>query len=197
MVWIKKQIPPAVQNNIIPLKLKSGKLVYVTGPSGEGKSTLLSAIAIQARKAGLRIINADNILDPRLERKLLIDAIGDNCQTSLELLSQAGLGEIPLMLRRVNQLSTGQRMRMMLAKLMASNIDNKPIVIFFDEYASVLDRLTAKVVSRQLRKWVTRIGVCMIVATAHDDLLDMLKPDTLIHVNEGSYQIIEGEYHAT
>ena len=44
-----------------------------------------------------------------------------------------------------------------------------------------LDRLTACVAARNVRRWVDRCPrVCFIAATTHDDLIDALQPDVLI-----------------
>jgi hypothetical protein len=72
----------------------------------------------------------------------------------------------------------------------------RPVVVLIDEFGSRLDRVTAAVLARNLRRWVYRQngnplspspsssrrgrgsgGVCVVVATAHDDLVEPLAAD--------------------
>ncbi|MEL7239943.1 MAG: hypothetical protein AAGK78_13890 [Planctomycetota bacterium] len=59
----------------------------------------------------------------------------------------------------------------------------KGVLLVADEFAAVLDRTTAKLVARALRRTVDRLSrvgvpVAAVVATSHDDLVDALCPDT-------------------
>ena len=58
-------------------------------------------------------------------------------------------------------------------------------MVLADEFGATLDRLTAQVIARNIRKWVTRSRVCFVAATTHDDLLEALAPDTLIVQHPG------------
>ena len=57
----------------------------------------------------------------------------------------------------------------------------QPVAIFIDEFAATLDRITAHTLAANIRRWSDRTGVTFIIATTHDDLLDALQPDVLIH----------------
>ena len=60
-------------------------------------------------------------------------------------------------------------------------------LILADEFGATLDRLTAAVIARNIRKWTRRNRhICFIAATTHDDLLESLDPDVLIEKHLGS-----------
>ena len=57
-----------------------------------------------------------------------------------------------------------------------------------DEFANSLDRVTAKIVSRNLRRALTGSRIAAILATAHEDLEPALAPDSTIHCDFGTWQ---------
>jgi ABC-type ATPase with predicted acetyltransferase domain len=55
-----------------------------------------------------------------------------------------------------------------------------------DEFAAVLDRVSAAIVARALRRAIDATpGLSAVVATSHDDLGLALRPDTLIRCDFG------------
>ena len=71
--------------------------------------------------------------------------------------------------------------------------ETAPAVIVCDEFAAVLDRVTACVVSRALRRSIDHLpNLCAIVATSHDDLIDALSPDTIVRCDFGRVTIESG-----
>jgi len=183
-------IPPT------PLTLRPHQLIFITGPSGSGKSTLLRLIAAQTpprlhppRPRTKRSDASDHSSLP------LIDTFPDlTLDQTLRLLSLVGLGDAFVLLRAVHELSDGQRARYRLARTIAATeahlaaradqthpADDPRAIVLADEFGATLDRVTAKAVARQVRKWVDRTPVCCVAATTHDDLLDALSPDVLIH----------------
>lgn len=192
-------IPP------IDLALEPGKVVFVTGVSGGGKSTLLRLIAEallqdmdQAQAPG--VVRLDRL--PALPDAALVDALARpeagraddtpdmpdtpdaDLQTVCRWLSLAGLNDAAVMLRRPIALSEGQRHRLRLAQAMGVAERQRAAwsVLLADEYCSCLDRTTAYALAHSTRRWITRSNVCLIAATAHDDLLEPLAPDTLVQV---------------
>ncbi|MFW5682253.1 MAG: AAA family ATPase [Phycisphaeraceae bacterium] len=169
--------------------LRGARLVFVTGPSGSGKSTLLRCLADTLETRG-DASTCDFHALPALPDRPLVDTLPvDALEDRLRLLSIAGLGDAPVMLRRPSELSDGQRYRLRLAHAMAlTEADPRPElrVLLADEFGATLDRRTAANVAAQLRKWVRRQpGVCFVCATTHDDLLEPLEPDVLIEVPLG------------
>lgn len=178
------------------LDLSPGRLIFVTGASGSGKSTVLRLIQNQLKDHELaHTLSFDHL--PVIDDRPLVDVFpGRPLSEILRLLSLAGLNDAFVMLRKPSQLSDGQRYRLKLAQVMAMTGTkiraDQFNVILADEFCSTLDRTTAKALARNVRKWVTRTRVCFVAATTHDDLLEHLAPDTLIEKHLGeSLDIIE------
>lgn len=210
------------------LGMEPGDLVFVTGPSGGGKSTLLRLIdeAVTACRQA-EVLWVDRLPEP-LDMPL-VDALAavprvevaqgagpaseagsqgvdpssacivDSPQRHLDEadlrqvmadLARVGLGDAFLMLRRPCELSDGQRARLRLAQAMAE-LRRRPagrfVVLLADEFAAPLDRVTAAVLARQIRRWVDQMhaerpgGLSAVLATTHDDLLEALAPDVLVY----------------
>jgi uncharacterized protein len=160
-------------------------VVFITGPSGGGKSTILRLIAQQAREAAYQpwhVIDFDELTVESMPDRPLVDAFDLPLEKSTALLARAGLGDAFVMLRRPQQLSDGQRYRLRLAMAMhqAERHSDATALIIADEFGATLDRTTAKVIARSIRRWVDRAGCTFIAATTHDDLLEALEPDVLI-----------------
>jgi ABC-type ATPase with predicted acetyltransferase domain len=190
----RQTIVPAMQ-----LPIEAHTLVFVTGASGGGKSTLLNQVAQQLRAGdeGPRVFCFADL--PTLPDRPLVDCFGEaSLQQVLHWLARAGLNDAWVMLRRPHELSDGQRYRLRLAQLMQQVETRGPraaeratghadapahqprAVVLADEFAATLDRTTARIIAGQLHKWTRRQAVCVLVATTHDDLLEPLMPDVLV-----------------
>ena len=121
---------------------------------------------------------SDVQVDPE---KPLIDTIGKTLSEGLELLSQAGLNDAFLFVRRFRELSDGQKYRYKIAKLMES----RKQWWLADEFCSTLDRDIAKIVAFNMQKLARKSGKAVIVATTHTDLFEDLKPSVHIHKRFG------------
>ena len=165
------------------VEIEPGDIVYVTGESGSGKSVLLKAVARELAKHpefGGVITDEDVEVKPR---EILIHGVGVDAADAMRILSHVGLNEAYLFLRRYRELSDGQKYRYKLAKAFWSG--KKTII--FDEFASTLDRVTARVVAYLAQKFCRRHGLTLIAATTHEDLLEDLNPNLLIWKGFGSY----------
>lgn len=195
-------IPPTT------LTLKPNQIIFITGTSGGGKSTLLRCItrAIHDRPDHAQPMATLLTFDPHepLPDAALVDSFADlidgNAAASsasdadltgtLRWLGLAGLSDAWLLLARPRELSEGQRHRLHLARLIARVESAAPraaargeaslCVVVADEFLTPLDRITASAVTSATARWARRAGVCFIAATAHDDLLEALGPDVLI-----------------
>jgi ABC-type ATPase with predicted acetyltransferase domain len=202
--------------NSPPLDPRGGQLILLTGPSGSGKSTLLRHL----RRQNPRARWCDLSRTPLPRRGTVVDAMtlamthgraDDDRETdavivaALDALSRVGLGEVWTYLRPPAQLSEGQRWRLRLALALTRTHPNahgtcsmryprraKPLAILAaDEFAAPLDRVTAAVVARALRKAVHARpdDLCAIVATAHHDLIPALAPDVIVRCDFGTCDI--------
>jgi len=156
-----------------PIEIEQGDVVYVTGQSGAGKSTVLRELAGQMQATGLAVSDIDAV--PLLDMPL-IDQIGKTTTEALSLLSIAGLNDAYLFIRKPAELSDGQRYRFRLAKLIESGAK----VWIADEFLAVLDRTTAKVIAFNLQKVARKAGATLLVATTHTDMVDDLAPSLVI-----------------
>ena len=186
--------------------LDPGAVVFITGPSGGGKSTLLRLIAQGlAGREGVTVLRLEEL--PPAPELPLVDAVTANASPeaaevnprladTLRILSLAGLNDAFVMLRTPGQLSDGQRHRFRFARAMAlaerigvGEGGRGKVVVLADEFGATLDRTCAKAVAAHARKWVSRSkasgGVTLVVATTHDDLLEPLDPDVLVYKGLG------------
>lgn len=157
----------------LPIEVKQGDVVYITGQSGAGKSLLLRDLIAQMRAGGLDVVDLDEVA---LADKPVIDQVGENTVHATELLAKAGISDAYIYLRKPSELSGGQQYRLRLAKVMDTGAD----VWVADEFGAVLDRVTARVVAFNMAKVARRLGKTLIVATTHEDLRDELGPDLTI-----------------
>ncbi len=160
----------------LTVDVNPGDVVYISGESGSGKSTILRELADQIEESG---VFGKVVADWELEinpEGVVIESVGSNTTEALEILSHAGLNEAFLFVRRFLELSDGQKYRFKLSKMIDSGAD----VWVMDEFCSTLDRTTAKVVAYCIQKAARKLGKTLLVATAHDDLLHDLNPN--VHI---------------
>lgn len=155
------------------LEIMQGDVVYVTGQSGSGKSTVLRELKAQMRAAGMSLCDIDEI---QFQDCPLIDQIGTDTNDALRLLSIAGLNDAYLFIRKPQELSDGQRYRFRLAKLIEAGAK----VWLADEFLAVVDRDTARVIAFNMQKVARALGATLMVATTHTDLRADLAPSLFI-----------------
>lgn len=159
-----------------PLEIEQGDVVYITGQSGSGKSTVLREL-VRQMGFGPERLNVADIDRVELLDKPLIDQIGTSTAEALNYLSIAGLNDAYLFIRKPAELSDGQRYRFRLAKIVESGAK----VWVADEFLAVLDRITAKVIAFNLQKVARKMGATLIVATTHTDMVSDLAPNLFIN----------------
>ncbi len=187
----RKRRPAPVARAKIDLALTAGTITLVTGASGAGKSSLLREQFARGRDRRFIDLNAIK-LPAGVPTVNCIDS--DDLMDVLRRLGRVGLGEAWSYLRLPSELSDGQQFRLRLAMGLwrAERADApRTTVIACDEFAAVLDRVTAWVVARCLRRAIDASGsrIAAIVATSHDDLVDALDPDVLVTCDFGRTRV--------
>ena len=168
------------------LEIGPKDIVYITGPSGSGKSVILRALKEELAS----LWTVADVDDVRIERGApIIETLGSDVDEAIRLLSLAGLGDAFVWLRTFDELSDGQKHRYKLAKLVETGAQ----IWIADEFCSTLDRDTARIVAFSLQKIVRRLGKALIVATTHTDLFRDLGPT--IHISKGLGDEISVRYY--
>jgi ABC-type ATPase with predicted acetyltransferase domain len=168
----------------------AGQILLISGASGAGKSTLLRKLA--ARLPRRRRIDLQRL---RLPRGPLCGCLrGLELRPTLEALSRVGLAEAAVFVRPARQLSVGQQWRLRLAlALHRAGAMAGGVCLLADEFAAVLDDLSAAVAARALRRAVsTQPRLCAIVASARDDLETALCPDVVVRCDFGQWTVHRG-----
>jgi len=154
------------------LEIQPGNIVYLTGPSGSGKSVLLRELEAVVPKS--QRVNLARIALPT--SRMVIDCFESDVVASLKTLSIVGLSEVFAVLNRPCHLSEGQKYRFRLAQALAT----ERRFVFADEFCSELDRITAATVAFNIHKFAKRTGRTFILASSRDDILIDLAPDVLV-----------------
>src|SRR5699024_5048065 len=149
----------------IQLKIpKNFKTLYITGESGSGKSTILK-----------ELFKETSYDDDAFFKTPLIE-MGQDVKETLKVLNMFGLGDASLFALKPFQLSDSQKKR---AEIVRMVLDGNEIIVI-DELLSTLDRLTAKSIAFNIKKNFDFLGIKLVVATAHTDLEEYLKPDVVV-----------------
>lgn len=181
---------PALRT-LLRTSLAPGSISLITGPSGGGKSTLLSTLHARLVAGGARCRRIDAPPDDTHPGSLL-DALPGDARAAARALSAAGLADAALWARLPRELSQGEHARFALARAVShitteSRNPTTPTVLLWDECASVLDRTTARSVCTSLARLIRRNpSASLVCATAHDDVAAWLSPDCTVLCNLSS-----------
>jgi len=163
------------------IEVNPGDIVYVTGESGGGKTTLLYMLVDEmSRHKEFQPIITDKNIKIR-KNELVVHSVGRTFQEALEILNYVGLNDAFIFLRRYEELSDGQKYRYKLAKALSKGAKT----LVFDEFCATLDRETAKIVAYLVQKICRKRGITLIVATTHEDLIEDVNPNILVRKGLG------------
>ena len=159
----------------LPIERDDWQLGVVVGPSGSGKSSI-----------GAAIWGASAVYHPTgwPDDAPIIDAIGADgaFDAATKALAAVGLGSVPAWLRPYAVLSTGERFRADLARV----IRDAPRRVVIDEFSSVVDRQVARIGAGAFAKAWRRGGGQAVLLTCHYDVLDWLEPDWVFDTATGA-----------
>ena len=159
----------------IPIENKLWNIGLIVGSSGTGKTTIAKKVFKHYKYfEGFDWGN-----------KSIIDAFHKNFTPKeiTEALSKIGFSSTPDWLKPFNILSTGQKMRAELARLILES--TTPVI--YDEFTSVVDRQVAKIGCAAIQKFIRKNKKQFIAVSCHNDIVEWLEPDWLYNVNEMSF----------
>ena len=159
----------------------------IIGPSGSGKTTLARALA--DKLGGIFVAPKDahgHACEPFQwpADACLVDGFPEEMAFNevVNLLSSVGFSSPPHWMIPYGALSNGEQFRANLARGLAeSKLAGKPVC--FDEFASLVHDVPAKIGSAALSKAVRTLGMQVIVDTWRTDVLEWLEPDWVLFVN--------------
>ena len=144
----------------------------ITGGSGTGKSTIAK-----------EIFKGKVIIGFEYTHKSVIDDMPKVDINEIEkMLYSVGLGSVPSWLKPYKVLSTGEKMRVDLARALLEND-----FIVYDEFTSTVDRQVAKILcialNKTLKEHYPRKKFCAV--SCHKDFIEYLQPDWVYDTDTG------------
>ncbi len=188
----------------VSFEISAGQMVFITGHSGAGKTTLVKLIAsIERPTGGSLVVNGQNLSALRRsaipyvrrhlgmvfqDRKLLFDRSAlDNVLFPLHIAgmprrdairrAQAALDKVGLLSREKAMpitLSGGEQQRLAIARAVV----NRPTVLLADEPTGNLDAESASSVFELFADF-NRVGVTVVVATHDQSWIERSRPSVL------------------
>ena len=149
----------------------------VVGPSGSGKTTL----AAQQFDDAEIFDGTEAVIDWPADESI-VDGFPDDVTVSeaTEALSKVGFSSPPHWLQPYHTLSTGQRFRVDMARLLIEQTDKIRVV---DEFTSTVDRKVAKSISHATAKYARSQDQQFVAVSCHYDILDWLEPDWVVDLS--------------
>ena len=158
----------------LPIEYPGWSIGLVVGPSGSGKTTL-----------GRMIFQDDFHRPGDWPDSPIIEALAPEADfaTVTAALYGVGLSSVPAWLKPYRVLSTGEKFRAELARIVAA----PPARVVIDEFTSVVDRQTARVASAAFAKAWRRTPGQAVLLTCHEDIIDWLCPDWIYQTADGKF----------
>lgn len=153
----------------LPVEQDDWRIGLIVGPSGTGKTTI-----------GREIWGADAMHKPGgwPTDLPIIEAIAPEAPLDkvTAALSAVGLATVPSWLRPYQVLSTGEKFRAELARI----ICEPPARIVIDEFTSVVDRQAARIGAAAFAKAWRETGGQAVLLSCHYDIIEWLCPDWIL-----------------
>lgn len=163
----------------IDIEDKEWEIGVIYGASGTGKTTI-------ARE----IFGEDYIIDFDYKQSSVIDDFPEGASATdiTKVLNSVGFSSPPSWLKPYAVLSTGEQMRVNLARAILSEKE----LIVFDEFTSTVDRVVARIGSSAIQKAVRKSGKKFIAVSCHSDILEWLEPDWIFCTDDMKFQYARG-----
>lgn len=161
------------KGNISLENLSSWNVGLIYGDSGTGKTTISTELF--GKSINYKYKNNSVIED--MPNNQLVENI-------TKIFNSVGFASVPSWLKPYDVLSTGEQMRINLARAI---LDNRKLIVF-DEFTSTVNRAVAKISSFAVQKAVRRMNKQFIAVTCHYDIIDWLEPDWTFCTNNMSFQ---------
>lgn len=142
---------------------KKWNIGCIVGSSGSGKST------IARTKFSKYYVNGF-----QYDNNSVLDNMNEQCTVEevTKMFYKVGFGSVPEWFKPYNCLSTGERMRVDVARSLLQS--NK---VVYDEFTSVVDRTVAHNLCIALSKYLKQTNKQFIAVSCHKDIIDYLQPD--------------------
>lgn len=138
------------------------KIGAIVGGSGTGKSTISKELFGKMSMAE----------KPYAAASVIDDMPDVGVDQITKMFYSVGFGSVPSWLKPYSVLSTGEKMRVDLARALLSDGD-----VLFDEFTSVVDRTVAQTACIAIKKAMQHVDKRLIVVSCHTDIVEWLQPD--------------------
>lgn len=142
---------------------KKWNIGCIIGSSGSGKSTIARTKFSKYYIDGFEYDN-NSVLD-NMNEQCTVEEI-------TKMFYRVGFGSVPEWFKPYSCLSTGERMRVDVARALLQNDK-----VVYDEFTSVVDRTVAKNLCIALNKYLKQSDKQFIAVSCHKDIIEYLQPD--------------------
>lgn len=160
----------------LPINDKQWNIGLIYGSSGSGKTTIAKKIWPEYYIRGFDWDEDMPVID-NFPKDIEINKI-------IEVLTAVGFSSPPSWIKPFKVLSTGEKFRSELARCL---IDDR-ILVVFDEFTSVVDRIVAKIGSVAISKNIKKQNKKFIALSCHSDIIEWLEPDWIYRTDTNEFQ---------
>jgi ABC-type ATPase with predicted acetyltransferase domain len=148
----------------------------IVGDSGTGKTTIAK-----------QLFGDDIVSDLSFSENSVIDDFPKNktIDEIIQTLISVGFSSPPSWLKPYSVLSMGEKMRVDLCYSLLMDKD----LIVYDEFTSVVDRVTAKYGSELFSNKVRKLGKKFVGISCHQDIVESMNPDWIFDTNKMEFVI--------